>query len=93
MNKKELIAEAKRRYPIGTVFIALTEDEKPYTVKEFSSSEGGNGWYTDEHIIIYVEGVTGSGKYVYRKGQWADIVSYPDGCVPEGTINNSFPIY
>lgn len=93
MKIAELIAEAKRRYPIGTVFIALTEDEKPYTVREFSNSEGSNGWYTDEHIIIYVEGVTGSGKYLYRKGQWADIVSYPDGYVSECPINNSFPIY
>ena len=85
MKKAELIAEAKKRYPIGTVFTSPvgSDSKERYTVREFSNSEGGNGWYTNQHIIIYVEGITGYGKYLYLNGKWADIISYPEEYVPE----------
>ncbi len=83
MKKAELVAEAKKRYPVGTVFLdAFEKNEKQYTVKEFSDYEGGNGWYDDNYIIVYVEGIDGCGKYLYRDGKWADIVSLPNKEIP-----------
>lgn len=92
MNKTELLAEAKKRFPIGTVFLDAAHDDQ-YTVKKYDDHEGDNGWHTDKYIIIYVENITGCGKYLYLDGKWAEVVSYPEGYVPECPINNSFPIY
>lgn len=89
MKKEELIAEAKKRYPVGTVFLEAISDKPQYTVRKISDSEGGAGWYTDEHIIIYVEGITSCGKYLYRDGKWADIVSYPKDYIQE----EGYPIF
>lgn len=60
---KEILEEALRRYPIGTVYIAANGYKK-HTVKEQSFS-------------IYEENIWGEkGKEcLYRKGKWAEIIS------------------
>lgn len=85
MTKEEILAKAKQDFPIGTIFKEATSD-KIYTVESFDKGDT-NGWNTTEHIIIYVEGIQGCGKYLYYKGKWAECISRPE------VIINNYSIY
>lgn len=85
MTKEKLILEAKRRYPIGTVFLEATNGEEKYTVKKFDDDLGRGGWYSTNCIIVHVRGGTVWGKYLYFNGKWADIIKYPKGWIK--TVN------
>lgn len=99
MSEKELIAEAKRRYPIGTKFVS-PKDFKAETLR------GSGNIVTDDNFYMSSVGITSSGiYYVYQDGIWADIVEptkdeileiarkkYPPGTRHYG-YNNSVKIF
>ena len=63
---EELLAKAKRDYPIGTEYIGLRDNE-PYTARLTPSwiPKGCNEYY----------GIQVGTDYVYREGKWAEIVT------------------
>lgn len=66
MTSEELLAEAKRRYPIGTKCICLTTHATETIISELE-------WYCGNKIIQIDEPRT----RVYRDGKWAEIVEEP----------------
>lgn len=66
-EKDELLKEAKRRYPIGTIAICLIDK-----VKETINSD--LKWSWDDAIVKCASPRT----RVYKNGQWAEIVSKPE---------------
>lgn len=73
MTEEELITEAKRRYPIGTVFKSPENDETYTATKE--------GFYIRETPIKGENTVLAQlethGEYVYFNNTWAKIISLP----------------
>jgi hypothetical protein len=70
LSKEELLAEAQRRYPIGTKF-KCTYDKKVYTVYSYSNVIK-NGWVYENDLVVQVEEKTGIGRYLYFQGKWAE---------------------
>lgn len=64
MNKDELLKEAKRRYPIGTKVLCLT-DNTPEIIKSELV------WLDSERIAQ----TGGIRTRVYKNGKWAEIIS------------------
>lgn len=65
-TKEELLAKAKRDYPIGTKFNSAYSGDS-YLIDVFRPR-----WYNDHTIII------GSKGAVYNNGKWATIISTPE---------------
>jgi len=72
ITKEQLLEEAKKRYPIGTKFKSLLSGTI-YTVSDYSGTIS-NGWLSKDYVIVYVEGVVSRGEYLYKSGDWAEIV-------------------
>lgn len=66
MNKDELLAEALKRYSIGTVFLSAYSGNK-YTVDKIAPQ-----WSNLESIVV------GSRGAVYYSGKWAEIIQQPN---------------
>lgn len=66
-EKDKLLEEAKRRYPIGTIAICLTDK-----VEETIDSD--LEWYWGDNIVQMANPRT----RVYKDGQWAEIISKPE---------------
>ncbi len=73
MEYNELLEEAKRRYPIGTVFKVV---HMPYYVVEVNNHEP-YPIHDENTINFYItEPINGClGASVYKDGEWAEIVS------------------
>lgn len=73
MTEEELLIEAKRRYPIGTIFRS-PEDNCTYNTTD-------QGFYTHNSILQGLVALAkqeyGNGEYVYYNNTWAEIVSLP----------------
>ncbi len=74
-EKDKLLEEAKRRYPIGTVFI-------PVHVKEGKNKVTGNHKFeTDYSDSIIVDSLSLEDEWtacIHKHGEWAEIVSKPE---------------
>ena len=83
MNDEELLAEAKRKYPIGTKFISFNDGNRIRTVNPYAGKKtvtwkicgkdvrSYNGLYT---IADDGDGAC-SNPLIYCNGKWAKIVS------------------
>lgn len=71
-KKEDLLAEAKRRYPIGTKF-------KCAHIKEINDSRGSiNGIFTVTNYCLMDKNKVHSGNgWLYFEGKWAEIVESP----------------
>lgn len=75
MTNEELLAEAKRRYPVGTIVISCMEEYQKYPmkIKHFSHS-------AQNVNEIFFKGDKTDNPYsncnpcVYYKGKWAEII-------------------
>ncbi len=65
MDKHELLAKAKRDYPVGSTIISPISGNK-YRV-------GSNPHWSGNYIDNSQNG------YLYQNGKWAKIISYPIG--------------
>ena len=72
MSKEDLLAEAKRKYPIGTKFKCV-ESKDIVTLDSFDTIYK-NHWITDTYLIVSVKDYVYKGHYIYSNGQWAEIV-------------------
>lgn len=79
LTKKELLEEAKKRYPIGTVVISLNSAYQKDVMKIGSFLH-----HTQTKNEIYFEGsydiegiYKGYNPCVYMEGEWAKIVELP----------------
>lgn len=74
-NKEELLAYAKKYYPVGTKFKSA-ENGKTYTVKK---SKNGESHYTtpglDLSILAYIDTDACIGEFLYYNGRWAEIIT------------------
>ena len=73
MTEEELITEAKRRYPIGTVFKSPENDET-YTVTKEGFYIGETPIKGENTVLAQLET---HGEYVYFNNTWAKVISYP----------------
>ncbi|TXG81386.1 MAG: hypothetical protein E6R13_06345 [Spirochaetes bacterium] len=73
MTEEELITEAKRRYPIGTVFKSPENDET-YTVTKEGFYIGETPIKGENKVLAQLET---HGEYVYFNNTWAKIISLP----------------
>lgn len=78
----ELINEAIKRYPIGTVFKSPFYDHKVFKV---TGDDYNPRYNRDKSSIILSE--TGA-VYDCENKVWAEIVSYPVGYVKEEIVND-----
>jgi hypothetical protein len=73
MTEEELLIEAKRRYPIGTIFRS-PEDNCTYNTTD-------QGFYTHNSIlqglVALAKQECGNGEYIYYNDRWAEIISLP----------------
>ncbi len=78
MSKKEMLARAKRDYPVGCTFIS-PHNNKVYI--RYASSYEYNGIYDgiDNSVLCIINEEGSVGEYLFIDGQWAKIISYPDG--------------
>lgn len=76
MEYNELLEEAKRRYPIGTVFKIVHIPSNICEVKNHETYPVHN----EKIINFYITKPIGEcfGASVYKDGEWAEIVSLPD---------------
>lgn len=87
-NIEDLIAEAKRRYPLGAT-VRSRYDNDLYTItstdfKEDNFSRKGRGVSSNISVYFFSDGI------------WAEVIKYPKEYVqpePEKVIVNQFPIY
>jgi hypothetical protein len=83
MTTEEIIAEAKRRYPIGTRYrnAVNPSNDESYVM----NGDDVIQWVNDHHKPEF-QSVTerGSSGILYSKGNWAEIIS---------DIVNNFPIH
>jgi hypothetical protein len=86
MNEQEILAEAKRRFPIGTVFNEVSDSiiaELKIIVDDDLSEPKKWGWLSKNHLIIYCKDrkgnrIKGKGFYIYKDGKYATIISRPN---------------
>jgi hypothetical protein len=80
MSDRELIAEAKRRYPVGTYFIS-PDDNNAVRKVELYTGNTTIEWKVDPSGKVRCENGMGgpfcSNPHVYYKGKWAEIVPGP----------------
>ena len=88
MNRGELIEEAKKRYPIGTMYNAL---EPNGTSNEVAEATRLPRVFDGSEVQVDV-----GRRYVYANGKWATVVSYPEGYVLSADVLQvveNYPIY
>lgn len=83
-EKDDLLAEAKRRYPIGTKFISEFDDSGAIReIYPFDLNKGVSFEFEGDNIRIE-NGISISRTYgcsnplIYKNGKWAEIVSKPE---------------
>jgi hypothetical protein len=89
-SKKELLEEAKRRYPVGTYFKSFEKKDQVREVKPYKRGSDIT-WYWSEELKgsvirslsgLYTEDIhrerACSNPCVYKDGKWAEIVSKPE---------------
>lgn len=85
MTENELIEEAKNRYPNGCIVKSIDPNYK-LEMKIFDNSRFTT--YRKEEGC-WVRGDKHNGHNynpcLYYQGQWAEIVSYPEGYIPKST--------
>jgi hypothetical protein len=85
MTTEEIIAEAKKRYPIGTKYKnAVNPDESVYIMKGDDFIPWINDFHKERCQSVTEQNSPG---IVHSEGVWAEIISVPDGLV------NNFPIH
>lgn len=72
----DLLKEAKKRYPIGTVFISPQNRQK-YTVTLCESVEESYYLADNDKEALATVTSSGTGDYLYYDNQWAEIISSP----------------
>lgn len=84
-EKQDLLEEAKRRYPIGTIFAStLSPSHSICNVKDLE--------YEIRHLSRHDFIIQNSnGGWVYERGRWADIHILPD--IPLKNIINEYEIF
>lgn len=86
MTENELREEAKNRYPIGTRFKSLYQNDK-----EEMHVLNYNKCNTHLSPQIWFDCYKENNNYhsrngcVYKDGKWAEIISYPEGYIPKST--------
>jgi len=71
MNNEELLAKAKRDYPIGTIFKSAYDPERKGICK-------GDFWYTSSVDGVFAQKKQKkNGEAVYYAGKWAEIIYSP----------------
>lgn len=68
MNTRDLLEEAKRRYPIGSRVVCLC-DKQEYVVGDFDHAGSGDG-------DVWCNSTDGWGVKLCGDGAWTDIVGY-----------------
>lgn len=83
LEKEQLLEEARKKYPVGTIFKIA---HKPSLVGQIT---GNLKWGTNNNIfgVNFTMASEPNDGAVYADGLWAEIVSYPEGYIPE-TNNN-----
>lgn len=81
-----LLEEARRRYPIGTVFISARYPNKKSTYNIHTPY-----WEFYNHNEISVNYNTGAS--IYKDGIWGEIVSLPKDHIPESIVINTYSIW
>ena len=76
MDKKEILKEALRRYPPGTVMISDYSLKMGNSVEKSTYTIISNKSFDFEEMGIQLQGDRGT-PYVYWKEKWAEIVSRP----------------
>lgn len=69
---KDLLAEARRRYPVGTRFIS-PENNNQYEVSDLNGFWEGSFYDSYSSALCSVSG-SSIGQYIYKEGRWAEIV-------------------
>jgi hypothetical protein len=86
---EELIAEAKRRYPLGAI-VRSRYDNDLYTI---TSTDFKKDLYANRGEVIS----SNISVYLFSDGIWSEVIKYPKGYVQPGpeepVIINQFPIY
>lgn len=84
-NNINLIIEAQKRFPIGTVFRNCCGSLSKYTVNDSYFKYGDN---FNISVGVREENDSDYRGCVYYNGKWAEIISYPEGYKVERNINN-----
>ena len=85
LEKKQLLEEAKRRFPIGTKFKVV---HLPHEIRTVKSHDYYINTFVKKAInLLICEKDSCEGASVYNEGKWAEIVSYPEGYIPETNHN------
>lgn len=78
LSRDELLAEVRRRYPIGTEFKCAYNSRDQGKVESDSFDSGTNRSNCISNMGEY---------YVYYKGKWAEIISNPKPVTEESTLD------
>jgi len=72
----ELLEEAKKRYPIGTIFIS-PQNRRQYTVTLYKNVD--ESYYLTDHDTEALATInsSGTGDFLYYNGKWAEIILLP----------------
>lgn len=81
LSKEELLAEAKRKYPVGTRFNAARGNRAEYTVKKDSIFR-----YSDDNAVCIEDYGNGT---VYFEGEWGEITYKPSVQEKEELVQTS----
>ena len=73
MEYNELLEEAKRRYPVGTIFRVVHNPTNVCEVKNHERYPVHNESFINFYIVNPIEGCEGAS--VYKDGKWAEIIS------------------
>lgn len=73
-NADSILAEAQRRYPVGTTYRPLDSSGKYYTDRSATQSVRVCEIVYNDHTGLGID--CGYG-YVYLNGTWADVIAYP----------------
>ena len=84
MNEEEILAEAIKRYPIGTRF-------RNYNKNGVYTITGEFKWGNNNNIQASIEELNDDKEYfgcVYIKGKWSEIIEYPENYKPSSLIES-----
>lgn len=82
MTKEQILEKAKKDYPVGTVFKDIKYKED-CVINDRSFTQTNSYWQNNNSLIIYYSKINGdkfigSGCYIFKDGQWAEIISKPE---------------
>ncbi len=75
-EQRELVEEAKRRFPKNTRFISCMDREDVIKGEPYYTAD-----VSDHSPRIAVDGVGSTGRLIYLKGKWATVMSLPPGYI------------